>query len=189
MPLFTYGMIAAYPGLKCDQNLLERLNSYICKVTSNDYVSSYEDLLSRLNVQPLFQTITHRRILLAQKYVTTCRYQPPGTIRGLTNPRFRLRSHARSVTVSPPTARQTNSSSLEDVAAIWNRVPANLAGLAPVTLKRTLRTQNYHDGSEPYRHMQRAIRLIQVQVTYIYWVRTTPHGVMIYCTLYLRSAK
>ena len=161
VPLFTYALVAAYPTLKGDQKLIERLHRYVCRVVSNDYTSTYDHLLQRLNVLPLYQSMTHRRILLAHRYFHGQRYQPPGTIHGLPqNPRLRLRSHADSIKVFPPTARDFTNSALEEIAEIWNRIPSRLATKKFDGLKKALATVKYHDASEWYRYMQDAIRLL-----------------------------
>ena len=161
-PIFTYGLCASYPDLKGDRLALERLNRYICRLVCNDYRSPYEDLLGRLNRRPLFQEVTHRRILLSHRYYNAVRHLPHGTLQNENrNPRLRLRSHRKSMAVWPPTTPyQTTPSALEQTVGLWNRLPEGLASASFSSLKSTLSSENYHDRSEQYRDMQQAIRLL-----------------------------
>jgi hypothetical protein len=158
-PIFTYGLVATYPLQVGDQKLIERLNRYVCRVVCNNFAADYEELLRRMSGLPLYQTVTHRRILLAHNYHQGRRYQPPGTIRDYHhNPRLRLRSHTDAMTVSPPTARNCTNSALENIASAWNRLPGRLAAKRFDGLKRALKQEKYSDGSEHDRRMQDAVQ-------------------------------
>jgi hypothetical protein len=161
VPIFTYGLVAAYPTLKGDMKLLERLGRYMCRVIFNDYTSSYEDLLARAGGQPLFQLFDHRRILLGHRYCRGKRYQPPGVIQELyQNPRMRLRCHPDSITVQPPSPFGFSNSALEDIATLWNRLPSNLATKSFNCLKLALRHENYIDNGERGHQMSRVVQLL-----------------------------
>ena len=112
---------ATFSRLKGDRLALERLNRFACKVITNNYRASYSELLSQLASRPIFQEVNHRRILLASRYSSGTRYQPPGTVNPLVqNPRLRNRSHPRSLALNNPTSRYVSDSSLEMTIRAWN---------------------------------------------------------------------
>ena len=147
LPIFMYGLLATYPLYQGDRLSLERLNRYVVRLSCNDYRSSYLDILARLNMQPVYMQILHRRLLLGQSYFCGSRYQPIGVLcSALNNPRARRRLHDRALAVSEPTGVRYTNSSLESILRVWNRIPNNLATLANNRLKQQLRTTNYTDN-------------------------------------------
>ena len=160
LPIFMYCQSACYPVYQKDRTLLERLNRYICKIITNDFQSPYLDLLDRLNMQPIAQTVLHQRVLLAKKYNHKSRYMPPGRINRVINGRLRNRGHSQSLSVRPSTDFDTQNSALETLIADWNALPEQAVALSYQRLKNHLQATSYNSNTEPYMSSMRVVRAL-----------------------------
>jgi hypothetical protein len=162
LPILSYGMCASYPTKKTDQLALERLLRFACQVSLNDFQSSYLDLLAKIELQPFYSCINHRRILLAHSYQANVRYQPPGTVMPFQHITYlRRRFHDKALSVTLPTPLRMHSSALEDTVLTWNKLPQAAANLTNHQLKRWLKRENYSEPSDAiHRSMQASIRVL-----------------------------
>ena len=146
LPIFTYGITVTYPRNKSDRVSLERMNRYVAQITTNDYVSSYVDLLRNASMQPIFQRVLHQRLGLAQQYSKGRRYLPLGTLEAYErNDRRPHRLHHYSMVVPNPTSRKYAKSALEILLQSWNRVPERLLKNNVSKLRRRLEDDSYED--------------------------------------------
>ena len=160
-PIFTYCLLATYPALKGDRMALERLNRYLCRVVTNNFVLPYTDLLSRLDRPPIFQEIIERRILLNHKYVHHRRYQPPGLIRHFDENRaYNLRRHSKAVQIVPATSRHIADSVIETIAKSYNQLRQNLVEKSVYGLKQSITEVCDGERAGLFRDMQQAIRIL-----------------------------
>jgi hypothetical protein len=104
LPVMTYGVTCTYPRHKRDRIKLERLNRFVCRTVSNDYNTSYGDLLVNCDCRPVFQHVLHRRVLLGYRYYCKERHQPSNIFRDyVADSRLRRRHHSRALALSDST--------------------------------------------------------------------------------------
>ena len=60
-----YGITVTYQRGKTERLQLERLNLFVAHLCTNDYVSTYQQLLNKTGMRAVFQTVLHNRIHLA----------------------------------------------------------------------------------------------------------------------------
>jgi hypothetical protein len=162
IPILLYGQLPCYPTNKSDRFALERLLRYAARVVSNDYTGNYGELLSKVDVQPIYQTVIHRRILLAEQYCTGLRYLPPGVLQPFVHRSWtRRRTNDRALRLSTSSSLRIHNSALEDIVMTWNRLPNELARLRKPALKKALAEQGYQDNaSEIYDDMRHVLHLL-----------------------------
>lgn len=145
-PVFLYGLTVTYPRCKGGQLSLERLNKFAMHLSTNDYRSTYEDLLRRTQTQPVFQTVLHRRIQIMRKYRRGQRYLPPGNIQPLVQSNvLRHRYHDFAMRPNEQTGLRYRDSALELAIQVWNRLPDNLIGDNFGDIKTRLAKASYVD--------------------------------------------
>ena len=137
LPIFTYGIVATYPRNKSDRISLERLNRYVARLATNNYTSSYNHLLEITGMLPVYRTVVHRRILLAQRYSRGIRYLPSQTIIPFfPNPYQRRRFHDFAIVPSVATGLRYRDSALEQLTQAWNRLPTDLVNRNTTNIKQ-----------------------------------------------------
>ena len=144
LPVFMYSMVVTYPRNKVDRSCLERLNRYVARTCTKDYVSPYCALLERTGMKPVFQSVLYERIQLAQKYSRGQRYLPPSTV--LPNQDRRLRSHGFALHPFARTEPQYRDSALEFVVKAWNRLPDDILQGNAAGVKNRLVRNSYSDA-------------------------------------------
>ncbi len=88
LPIFLYGVAVAAPMSKQAWAQLERLNHFAARLVTNDYQSSYNNLLFDLGCWgSVGRTCFERRGCLAFKYVHSLRHLPGDCIAMRVNPR------------------------------------------------------------------------------------------------------
>ena len=162
VPVFMYGMTAAYPRNKTDQIALERLNRFLLRLSTNDYTSPYTDLLERTSTIPIYQRVLHNRINLAQRYSKGLRYLPPRTIQPYNHNNItRRRFHNFAIVPTEPTGLRYRDSALELTTQAWNRVPTQLILGNSVNVKNRLEDTGYADLAwDVYTEMQMAVLVL-----------------------------
>ena len=78
--LLLYACEVSYPINVADRVRLERSQKFACKLflRNFDYNTSYLDLYSGQNLQPLWHTVFTRRLSLIHAYILSARHFPPG---------------------------------------------------------------------------------------------------------------
>ena len=141
-----YGTVATYPRNKAGQMSLERINRYLLRLSTNDYNSPYTDLLQRTSTLPIYQSVLHKRIRLAQQYSKGSRYLPPQTLQPYVHGRTtRRRVHGHAIVPSISTGLQFRDSALELLTQAWNRVPEGLVRDNASNIGRRLAEASYGD--------------------------------------------
>ena len=148
LPVFMYGITVTYPRAKTERLQLERLNLFVAHLCTNDYVSTYQQLLNKTGMRAVFQTVLHNRIHLAQMYSRGKRYLPPNTIAPpVRNNHLRPRFHDFGIRTLDATDVRYRHSALELASQAWNNLPRDLVqGNAP-GVKSRLAKSDYTDAS------------------------------------------
>ena len=147
VPVFTYGLTVTYPRNKGDRISLERLNRFVVRLSTNDYVTPYRQLLNRTGMIPIYQSVLHRRIQLMQQYYRGKRYLPPNTIQPLRrNNILRRRHQDYAITTTESTGLRYSDSALELATQVWNRVPDNLVSGNVGNIRNRLGPASYMDN-------------------------------------------
>ena len=113
---------------------MERAQKFCCRLILRDwsYNTTYDSLLSRLNLQPLWISVFQRRLCLIHSYITGCRYFPSGVIVLLKNSAIRSSPRNHTNTILIPNnikfSRYTNS------AFITSSIAYNTLSTTDVTL-------------------------------------------------------
>ena len=116
-------------------------------VPMTDFTSSYMDLLTKMSMQPVFQSVLHRRIELAQKYSKGRRYLPPYCIEAFgahSNRPHRFQHYA--IAPMQQTGIRYRDSALELSSQVWNRVPQNIVGKNENGIKERILDASYRDA-------------------------------------------
>ena len=161
LPVLLYCQTVCYPYFQKDRLSLERLNRYICRVTANDYRTPYLELLRRIDGQPFYVQVIHRRILLAHRYASGRRHLPENTIQPFVQDiRLRNRTYNRGLEVVHRTHVSTSQYALECVISLWNGLNEEAAVLNTAKLKVYLHKNSYETDREEYRNLRHAIRVL-----------------------------
>ncbi len=103
LPVLSYAIAVVSPRRRQDWLLLERTNRLGLRYASNDYSSSYQELLQRLSFHSLSQLCFVRRCSLLHKYVHGNRNGPPGLITmRLPNSHYNLRQQSHQLQILVP---------------------------------------------------------------------------------------
>ena len=98
-------------------------------------------------MQPVFQSVLHQRIHLAQRYSKGQRHIPPNSIRPLQgHPRLRQRCHDFAFGVEQPTGIRYCDSALEVTSQMWNRIPTDIMGRNENQLRKRVLDAAYRDA-------------------------------------------
>ena len=129
---------------------------------TNNYQSSYTELLNVLNMQPIAQQVYVKRMLLCHRYSRERRHQPWMSLAGNgRHERAWRRTHFFQLSLSESTHVSVNNrSALENMTRIWNSLSDDVAHLSHDCMKRTLLTQPFNPTVEPYQGVCRAVRLM-----------------------------
>ena len=162
MPVFLYAMTITYPRKRADQVALERLNRYILRLSTRDFLSSYTDLLKASNSLPVFKKVLYNRIGLCQSYSKNEHFLPDSVLGQPTqDPRFRQRFHGYALEVCEPTGIRYGYSALEVAIQAWNRVPDVILQNNKRYITRRLTKVEYSDFTwTDFVAMDAAIRLL-----------------------------
>ena len=73
-----YGCEPCYPVNKTDREKLEKSHKFACRIMSRDFRRSttYQSLLTTLDLQPLWQTVLTKRLILFHSYILGLRHSP-----------------------------------------------------------------------------------------------------------------
>ncbi len=86
MPIFLYGLPVILPSAQKSVHELEKLNRFAARLCLNDYVSTYGELLEKLDWKSVARVGFERRAMLAFKYVYSVRHLPGSSITMQINP-------------------------------------------------------------------------------------------------------
>jgi hypothetical protein len=162
LPIFMYGITVTYPRNQADRVSIERLNRFVARLICNNYSLPYLELLTKAGMQPVFQTVLHQRICLAQRYSKGTRYLPGGTIQPyVRNDARPHRLHAYAIVPSHPTSLQYKDAALELCLQAWNRLPNRLVLDNTASVKKRLGADSYEDPMwEICASMRAAVQLL-----------------------------
>ncbi len=76
LPILTYAINVTFPRYQKDWTLLEKVNRYACRLITNDFVSSYPDLLAKLRFTSVSRITLKRGLRLLYRYVFGMRLLP-----------------------------------------------------------------------------------------------------------------
>ncbi len=80
IPMYLYGLPVSAPSSVCAFARLERIQRFAARLIANDYLSSYHELLYRLNWKSIGRLCFERRSILAHKYLHNLRHLPSDAV-------------------------------------------------------------------------------------------------------------
>ncbi|MCP4475453.1 MAG: reverse transcriptase family protein [Gammaproteobacteria bacterium] len=120
LPALLYGVEVWFPGVKYCRVNLERVQRLMARLLCNDFTSSYDSLLERLNWVPIWKRVLYFRLRLFYKLLSNSTFD---ALLPLTVSRHSARlSHSRSVSLRCKKS-STASSFCFITAKLWNSLP------------------------------------------------------------------
>ena len=157
-PIFLYSVPVTYPRNRSEALEMERLNRFVLRIATNDFQSSYMDLLTKTESMPVYKLVLHKRLKLAQDYVAGRRYLPPATIEPCDyNPVLRRRFHLHAQQAVDKTGLRYRDSALELTLQAWNRLPDEILCGNSGGLTSRLRRHSYGDSGYSFVSIEQAI--------------------------------
>ncbi|MCP3662720.1 MAG: reverse transcriptase family protein, partial [Gammaproteobacteria bacterium] len=80
MPLFCYALPVACPTSQRHWTVLEKVHRFAARLVTNNFISSYTDILEFLHWKPISRLCAERQLLLMFKYLEGLRYLPDGVM-------------------------------------------------------------------------------------------------------------
>ena len=140
LPILLYAAAALYPTLKKDRTAIERVQKFTARSFLRNFNRdvSYDCLLNRLRLLPVYHQIAVSRLVTCHKYVSGMRYLPPGCVVSKASAGLRVSprvDHSRALCV-PRVKYSSCVSALSSMCAVYNLLPNAFVTLPVKQFKR-----------------------------------------------------
>ncbi len=119
-PLLLYALPVVCPGTKRDWFELERANRFACRLLTNNYTSSYLNLLRDLQLQPLQFVCMKRQLILCYQYVNGRRQFPGQLLEPEQRGRLNMIRRQHNLQIRLPASARLSALPLFIASAVWN---------------------------------------------------------------------
>ncbi len=136
MPIFLYGLAAAFPVNATSIVQLERLNKFAARLALNNYTASYFELLQELQWKDVSRLCFERRACLAFKYIYSMRHLP-GEMLQMAVPHARQsvrifsnrNNHELQLVIPLFSYSATDRLPIYQIFHVWNNLPGTVISL------------------------------------------------------------
>ncbi len=146
LPILTYSLAAVCPSLKGAFCQLEKVHRLAARFVCNDYISSYDDLLDRLQWQSISRLCFQKRSALVYKYTMGLRSLPDEVLK------YNIPSDRQLLLRNPPHPRNlaiihTNRTTIDknpfwNCLCTWNSLPNSIKDLGLTQFMKAVKTKN-----------------------------------------------